>query len=192
MNTPFNIAHAVALLSGLLTFGSANAATVSLTPDSEIRIGEEFSLTLTMDFTDEPTLGGGIDIAWDPALFSLVSWEVIPFGDPGFSREGDINQEAGYIDGFAFGDFDGLEGPADLAVATFVADQFGLSDILARPDAFAGSNVAGCFVSLEDFQCQSVSFQDASVSVVPVPGALWLALGAISVLGGFRRDPRGR
>ena len=192
MTTLMKIAHAIALLSGLLTIVSANAATVSLAPDSEVLVGEEFSLTLSMDFTDEPTLGGGIDIAWDPAFFTLVSWEAVPFGDPAFSREGIVDQESGYIEGFAFGDFNGLGGPADVAMATFVAAQAGRSDIVARPDSFAGANIAGCFVSLNTFQCQSVTFEDASLTVVPVPGAFWLALGGISVLGGFRRDARGR
>ncbi|MEM9387837.1 MAG: hypothetical protein AAGA68_22480 [Pseudomonadota bacterium] len=178
-----------------LTAMGAEGATVAFDDDVEVTVGEQFTITLAMDFTDEATLGGGVDVLWDPQLLELVSWDPIAFGDPDFGRVGDIDAVAGFVDGFAFGDFNGLEGPADVATITFVAFAAGSTSVMPRGDDTVGGMLAGCFVSAVTFQCQSVSFGDASVvisdgAVVPLPSAAWLLLSALGTASGLRLTRR--
>lgn len=179
---------------GLAATG-VEAATVAFDSDVEVTVGEEFTITLAMDFSGDPTLGGGVDVLWDPLLLDLVSWDPLPFGDPDFGRIGDIDAQGGFVDGFAFGDFNGLEGPADVATITFVALTAGTTAVMPRGDDTVGAMLAGCFVSAVTFQCQAVSFADAGVvisegAVVPLPSAAWLLLTALGTVSGFRLTRR--
>ena len=62
------------LLWWLLT--SANAATISLTPALQTGlVGDLVELELVMDFTNDPTIGGGIDIFYSSAILSFASFE---------------------------------------------------------------------------------------------------------------------
>jgi hypothetical protein len=77
---------------------------------------------LWMDFTAEPTLGRGTDIHVDPAAMHYLSFEFDPsFGtDPAFTRLPDL-AAPGELNALAFGNFDGLTGPALVGTFTFAA-----------------------------------------------------------------------
>lgn len=73
-----------ALLVSFVT--TSQAATISLSPSSQyVALGSQISLQLNMDFTDDPTLGGGLDIYYDRSLLSFVSFTFDPaLGDDPF------------------------------------------------------------------------------------------------------------
>lgn len=183
-----------AALALIASAGIANAApSMTLTPGSgSYVVGDLVTLTLTMDFSgpDEMTLGGGTDIMWDTAFLALSSWDPIAYGDPGFSNPGTIS--GGLIDGFAFGDFNGLTGPAEVATATFELLAAGATSITMDDDA---DGITGPFVNALTFQPQDVTFigadLDISGAAIPLPAAAWLLLGGMGTLLGFRRRTAG-
>src|SRR3990167_8770967 len=62
-----------ALLVSFIT--ASHAATISLSPLSQnVALGNPVSLQLNMDFTGDPTLGGGVDIFYDSSRLSFVSF----------------------------------------------------------------------------------------------------------------------
>jgi DNA-binding beta-propeller fold protein YncE len=138
--------------------------TMSLVP-SVVTVPEAdtFTLTLRMDFTSDPTLGGGTDIMWDPAFLALESFTVIPFGDPEYRRDGVIDEVLGLIDGFAFGDFNGLTGPADVATITFKALVPGVTSVTMDDDS---DGIGGPFVSAITLEIQTVDFQAAAIDIL--------------------------
>ena len=144
-----------------------------------------------MDFQDDPTLGGGIDIEWDPNVLALRAFDYTIVGDPTFFAPRIIEITEGSIDGFGFGDFSGIPGPEFLGTLIF--------DILV---ALPGSHppttvvltddsdgVVGPFISAVTFLPQEADFVNATVvfAPVPIPAALWLMAAAIGSLCGFRR-----
>ena len=69
------------LLGSLLAAASlsASAASISLSPLTQtVGQGNQVSLQLTMDFTGDPTLGGGIDISYNSSLLSFASFTFDP------------------------------------------------------------------------------------------------------------------
>ncbi len=152
----------------------AQASTVSLIPASPTVIqGDAIVLELNVDFSDDPTLGGGLDIFYDPALVSFVSYDADPGSgsDPAFSRDPD--DQGDKLEGLAFGNFNGISGPVRIGTLTF--------DTLAAGTAMFGIDVTsnmlvGGFVSSVTFGSQMPEFVGATVEIkpVPVPAAIWL------------------
>ena len=176
---------------GVLLWGlavSAHAASVSLIPSFQAPlVGDLVELEVVMDFTDDPTIGGGIDIFYDS---SILGFESFAFSstledDPDFRRLPD-NLD-GELNGLAFGDFLGLSGPSTVGTLTFVALGQGTSMLtMAQNEGPPPEDNPGPFVSATTFLPQDVEFHNASVSVVPLPATFWLLLAAIGSLMGFR------
>ena len=143
---------------------NASGAEISVLPALQEKLpGEGVGLILDGDFTDEATLGGGMDISFDPAVFDFDAFNGQLMGDPNYFREPDIS--SGLLAGFAFGDFTGMSGDGLIAA-------LGLT---VRPDAppgtyditvAASTGIAGPFASNVDFQEQTVTFVPAQVTII--------------------------
>lgn len=181
------------ILFGVVFFGAsiAHAATVSFSPTSVTAgVGDFIKLDVVMDFTGEPTLGGGTDIFYDASVLSFQSFD---FGtttlalDSGFSRSPDVLTNK--LEGLAFGNFNGLSGPGTIGTLTFRA--IALGDITLTMAVTSEANKGGEFISATTFGPQLVSFGTAGVSIVPIPAAVWLfGSGLIGLIGVARRKAR--
>lgn len=180
------------LLAGLILGGcyvSAQAGVVYLKPNleqSSYAIGEMVTLDLMFDFSDNPSIGGGVDVYFDPSGLEFKSWTAEALGDSNFRRAPDVL--SGKLNGIAFGNFAGLPGKAKVGALTFETLQSGSWEIeLGENEAPAGG-----FYAASSFSLLPVQFNDHTVTVnaVPIPAAAWL-FGS-TLLGWFFRSPAQR
>ena len=179
------------LLAACVSNTNAASLTLNYTGDNDVdasgaviaQEGDLLTFELHMDFSDEPILGGGFDINFDAAGLQFVSYAAADLGTPTFRRTPDVFE--GLLESGAFGEFDGLTGPALVSTMTFrVISSDGIFFI--GPDSTEG--VAGPFVSAVDFQTLIVpDFSGVTVRAVPVPAAAWLFASGLLALGRFRR-----
>lgn len=175
----FKAAVTLLLASWYIT---ANAASISLSPSVlNVLPGQSFELTLSVDFSDNPTSGGAFDVVFDNfsngngisyALF-MPSFPVL--GDFTFLRGPDAQPDR--LSGIAFGDFFALSGPGTLGTLTFSAQTPGLYNFSLTKNTV----VRGDFLDAGGNSIPVV-FNGASVTVqspVPLPGAFWLFGGAV-------------
>ena len=157
------VAVSAALLSAV-PIHAAVAAEVSLVPDQPTaEVGSSVVVEIHGDFTDEATLGGGLDLTFDPDVFEFVSYLDGGAGDVHYQRDPDVGN--GVLAGAAMGTFDGISGEVLLATLTFnvLPDApAGLSTITVD----ASSGIAGPFASNVDFAQQSVTFSAAAVTII--------------------------
>ncbi len=186
-----------ALLCG--TVGATQAASIWIEPTdlgASIIQGNSFQMDIYMDFTDEPTIGGGFDILFDPALVSYVSESFILSpqlgSDPLLSRDDSpqspplqqvlVDDNNGKIIGAAFGDLIGLTGPSLVGSLTFIADQVGFAQfgLEATEDPLVGE-----FYSSFTLEPQVVSYsgREVEISPIPLPAAVWMMLSGLTGLG---------
>lgn len=170
----------------LLTATASHAATVSFSDTTaSVGLNETFKVDLMMDFTGEATVGGGMDIFFDP---TALSFSTFAFGsttlvlDPGLSRSPDLLP--GKLEGLGFGNFGGIEGPGVIGTLTFQAIAVGSSSLTLASDQL----IVGDFISRSTFASQVVDFGSANVNVqlsaVPVPAAAWLFGSGLIALAG--------
>lgn len=143
---------------------AVSAAEVRLfSAKSFVQPGDTITIELRADFSDEATLGGGIDIGYDPAVLQFVSFTPEALGDPVFRRAPD--EAAGQLSGIAFGDFDGID-DASILVGELV---FEVSASAAEEDTSisigASTGVAGPFVSDVTLEAQALTFRPIVISV---------------------------
>lgn len=180
----------------------AQAATISLQPAiaGSVLQGDQFQLEVYMDFTDDPTIGGGFDILYDTSRVSYISGsfliDPLLFSDPAFTRDDDllspttnrvdVDPIQGKIVGAAFGDFIGLTGPSLVGTLTFLAESSGSANFLLTATE---NPLAGNFISAFTNDSQVVSFVGTSqqISAVPVPAAAWLMLSGLASFAGIAR-----
>jgi hypothetical protein len=179
------------LLAGIIIGGfsmSAQAALVYMEPlaaKPSYEIGETVALDLKIDFTGNPSIGGGVDVFFDTAGLAFQSWTAAALGDTNFRRAPDV--QAGELNGIAFGDFAGLPQTAKVGTLEFKLLQTGSWLI----DLEANDAPAGPFYSSTTFNQIAVTFNDTTInaaSIVPVPGAFWLFGSALLGLAGFKRQ----
>lgn len=170
---------------------AAGAQTLTLTAlPAAITEGEAFELRLDLDFSADPTLGGGVDLAFDANLLQYTGFVFNPAlgDDPSFRRQPDV--EIGRLVGLAFGNFNGLSGPAEVGRFSFVALGAGIAGL----NLAANVAPAGDFISLGSFSPQAVAFGSAQVQVsaVPEPAQAWLLLAGLAALRGRRASSAAR
>lgn len=168
----------------------SQAATVSLSPLSQnVALGNPVSLLLNMDFTGDPTLGGGVDIFYNSSLLSFVSFTF----DSGLGDETSLRRLpdvlTNELNGLAFNSFTGLSGPSLVGTLTFNTIGAGTALFTMADNDFP----AGGFYSAATFDPQAVTYQGVSVNVtaVPLPAAVWLMLSGMGLIGAMTQRKRG-
>jgi hypothetical protein len=175
----------------LLSFSSAHALSVDLLPSNSTVILDDGQVTLELfaDFTDDPTVGGSIDLTFGgPISFAgFAPTAYYDSLDPSFTGFGTSDVTGLFAaDGdflIVFGDFAGTTG-GKLGDLTFNLLGEGQGTI-----ALANNSQAGPFASATTFQEQAVALNGASfeIAVIPVPASVWLFGSALSLLAGVRR-----
>jgi hypothetical protein len=178
---------AAAALLGLAAGAQANGVQVQpsiylLPSNASVSLNEgTATLELFMDFTGQPTIGGGIDLAFGGPI-SLVSFTPTAYFnslDPVFTGFGTDNTAADFE--IYFGTFSGTSGLNKLGDLTLALNGAGLGTIDLIISEFWG----GAFFSTGGGPLD-VTLSGASLQVVPVPAAAWLFVSAIGALGGMR------
>jgi hypothetical protein len=173
----------------LVMASSARAASIWLNPVTQTAvIGEQASFELHMDFSSDPTLGGGIDIFYDSTMLQFVSFvfDASLGDDLAVRRDPDVL--TGTLNGLAFGKDTGLSGPSIVGVLTFDTLALGTTSLSLADNI----SPAGGFYSAVTFDPQSVDYQGAEVTIapVPVPAAVWLLLSGMTLIGTLVRRQR--
>jgi hypothetical protein len=201
------------LIFGRLIFGLAiyissigGAQAVSLTLNalnSPVTAGSQATFELRMDFTDAPTLGGGVDVVFGNFIngnqLSFVSYTPAALGDPFFYTPPNIpavNAAGDRLEAITFGDIvNGVTGPAlvgTLVFNTLVAGNYGLS--------LVDSVSAGGFFSISGAP-QVPVYNQANLTVnpfvappaqAPEPATLWLLLIGLAGLSGMTFRPKAK
>lgn len=147
-----------------------------------VTAGSSATFELWMDFTGDPTLGGGIDVVFGNFIngnqLNFASYTPEALGDIAYINVPTVNANGNGLDGITFGDFDnGVEGPALVGTLVFdalVAGNYSLS--------LVDSLEAGGFFSVSGAP-QFPVYTPASLSVipsaVPAPAAVWLMLSGL-------------
>jgi hypothetical protein len=156
----------------------AGAQSLSLTAlPAALTVGQAFELRLDFDFSADPTLGGGVDLAYDVSLLQYTGFVFSPTlgDDPSFRRQPDAGPDR--LVGLAFGNFNGLRGPGEVGRFSFTALAAGVASLNLE----ANVAPAGAFISLQTFSPQAVAFGSTQVQVSAVPelGQGWLAMAGL-------------
>ncbi|MFO1436635.1 MAG: cohesin domain-containing protein, partial [Gammaproteobacteria bacterium] len=173
------------LVLGLLNAGTdVMASTISLSPASQnAAIGDTVAFDLNMDFTGDPTIGGGIDIQFDSARLQYVGFTFDSGlgSDPAFTFA-PTETSAGKLTSLSFGNFSGLTGPAKIGTFNFKAIASGDALLSLSENAGGSAGNAGGFFNTAGGE-QNPTFSGAGVTVaaapVPLPAGLPLLSGAL-------------
>lgn len=154
------------LLSVLLSPLTAQAGFINLSPTSavsDVNDGDTISFDVVMDFTADPTLGGGFDIAYDESALQLTGFNRFDVGDPVFGSDPGIF--SGLLSGWSFGTanfFAGISGPAILGNVTFqVLTTMGANTSVSTQDTVSTANP---FTSSATFSQQLVDFNSVNIA----------------------------
>ena len=144
--------------------------------------GDVLTFELIADFSDTPTLGGGLDIVYDPTrldAMNYVAW-CCPSSFPG-----DPDLLPGRVFNLTFGQFEGI---TTELVGTIDFTYFGVGGLAETVITMEGTTGnGGPFISAEDFMTiLDVEYGTVTLREVPVPGAVWLLASAL--LGLFSRQ----
>lgn len=170
----------------LLLGSNANAASIALSPSFNTGApGDTVLFDILYDFTDESTIGGGIDVFFDDSVLNFVNYTWSGVGDPGFARSPDVLP--GELNGIAFGDFFGISSAGLVGTLEFAIDaaaSAGFTSLFTAANDFP----AGPFVSGVTFLPMEVDFFGAEIEIqpgmpVPEPGALTLLVIGLFAMG---------
>lgn len=176
---------AVTVLAGL-SMSASEAASVYLTPSDPIVIstpGGSRSLALWMDFTGDPTVGGGIDLDFQGPISMGVFTPTSYFtntADPSFTGHGTADADNDYE--IHFGNFAGLSGVNKLGDISVNLDGVGTGNIRMSINTLYGN-----FFSSVTFLQQDVTL----TGTVPAPPGVWLLLTGLAGLVTRRFAKRG-
>lgn len=174
--------------------------------------GSTITIDIYMDFTNDQTVGGGFDILYDEAAVDSVSFAFdANFPDDTIFRtngrpDGMDTAGDGIYQDIGFGLFEGFGGEDDPPMGNPNPNPGGEAGMqfigtltIALASGFIGMTTfdfmeatdpppeaPGPFTSNEGTD-QDVSFFAYNLTVVPLPGAVWLMLGGLGALFGFAR-----
>jgi hypothetical protein len=135
-----------------------------------------------MDFTDEATIGGGIDILIGTNM-QFVSFDY----DPGLGDDPDFRflpidtTTPGVIQALSFGNFSGLSGPDRVGTLILEALSPGTANLTLEENVLPAGGFLSVSGDLQDPVFTGVSF-DIQPSPVPLPGAVWLMLSGLGLI----------
>lgn len=174
----------LAALALFLVAPHTEAASVFLSPDNSVANIADGSVTveLFMDFSDDATLGGGIDLTVSSGI-AIESFSPSDYfnnvPDPFFTGFGTDDADGDFE--VHFGDFAGLSGLNKLGDLQVTLLETGAASI-----TMAINSTYGEFFNL-DGALQDVALLGADIQVVPVPAAFWLMGSGLAALATFRR-----
>lgn len=182
----------VSIIVFILTFGvsaTTMSATIGASPNIvDALVGGTILIDVVADFTDEATVGGGMDLFYNSGVitynnFSFASTE-LPLDDA-FSRVPD--DLGNKLEGLAFGNFAGIGTAGIVGTLSFTALAPGSFDLTmaVTTDPLKG----GDFISAVTFAPMTVDFGSANITVneVPLPAAAWFFGSALIGLAGIKR-----
>lgn len=159
----------------------ASTISLSLNTPEPIHAGDDVSLDLNMDFTDEETVGGGVDISIGTNL-QFVSFDYDPnFGDDPAFRFPIDTTTPGVIQALSFGAFGGLRGPATVGTLILRALSPGAANLTLEENVSSAGGFFSVNNTPQDPVFTGVSF-DIQPSPVPLPGAVWLMLSGLGLI----------
>ncbi len=172
----------------LLASSASMAATVNITASlgptnvaGLYNVGDTFTLTLTGDIPN--TFTGTMALSFDATKVAYLSGAVLaPYtvytkNSPNSANPTVFDVERPLSSG-------PNPGVYNIAVLTFQALAVGNGNILINDD---GGNVSGWFDDTVNVDYIPVSYNQASVSIIPVPAAAWLFVSALGGLAGLKR-----
>ena len=179
----------IVMILGVLAATHANATTVWLDAPDTVAVGDQFTATLMGDFEDRGLRAGGVLIAYEAGLASVLDVtllvQVVPdFSCPGSTFCPDNPGEQVIVLGERIHDIVAPNaGPVPLATITIAAVTAGLLElVLMDYTSFTGGWFDADFSSMPTPQLIGTSVQ-----IVPLPASLWFMLASISALTGLRR-----
>lgn len=170
---------AVAVLAGL-SMSASEAASVYLTPASQTvpyTAGGSTSVELWMDFTGEPTIGGGIDLDFQGPISMGVFTPTSYFtniAEPDFTGHGTEYADNDYE--IHFGNFAGLSGVNKLGDISVNLLDIGVGSISIFINSWFGDFYG------TDLSLQTVDLNGAGINAVPAPAGVWLLLTGLAGL----------
>ncbi|MCL4779539.1 MAG: VPLPA-CTERM sorting domain-containing protein [Gammaproteobacteria bacterium] len=171
---------AVAMLAGL-SMTTSEAASVYLSPATQTvpyAVGGTTSVELWMDFTGEPTIGGGIDLDFQGAISMGVFTPSSYFtgtADSAFSGHGTADADNDYE--IHFGGFAGLSGINKLGDISVNLLGTGVGSI-----SLALNSLYGTFYGTDSLEIDVDLSRGAEISAVPAPAGVWLLLTGLAGL----------
>ena len=187
-----------AAVAGLLLmfFQTATAATIQVMPPEDdqrgIVVSEVFQITITGEGFTEGSLGGGLDISWDPNIveYNDDASTAAFTGDKILGNLGAHDPGAGTLQDLSVSSlFTAAAGPNfTIAVMTFtllVGDT--PTNIGVAQGTFPSGAGDDVWTNANSQEVIITSFSGATINVIPVPAAVWLFGSALGLLGWIRR-----
>ena len=176
------------LILGLVIYmslisGAQAADSLSLiTSNPTVTAGSQATFELWMDFTGDPTMGGGVDVVFDNFTngnqLSFNSYTPEALGDTSLINVPTVNVNGKSLDTITFGDVNnGLEGPVLVGTLVFnalVAGDYTLS-LIDSVDAAGFFSISGT----PQFPTYTSASLTVNPSAVPLPATAWLMLSGL-------------
>ena len=195
---PTNFSEEPNILSTLLgmllvaSLSHAQAATITVNPFSPtVNTGDVFNISIVgTDFTagSGGTIGGGFSMAWDPGILTLQSFALTFSGDQLFGQPGVVDLAAGTWTNADVTSFNGTTlANFEIATVTFLATNLGVSPTDVSIGFFSGGTPR-LWADSDGLIDVNPTFIGGSVTVVPVPAAVWLfGSGLLGLVGMAKR-----
>lgn len=159
----------------LLSATVTEAAMVRFDPSSlTVNLGNVFSMDIIAEGFTTTTEGGGLNLSFDQSIVNVNSVSLDATVWEFFTTTGIVNNGTGTVSDMIFASFAGRTGNFDIGTVFFTAigpgtSNLGLTSSLLNPFAGGGEVIP-------------VTFTNGSVSVVPLPAALWFLLSGMGTL----------
>ncbi|MFC1747385.1 hypothetical protein ACFL2V_01115 [Pseudomonadota bacterium] len=124
-------------------------------------IGETFGIDMNADFLIDSTIGGGVDISYDPTVMEFVDFDFSPHltGDIVYHNKPSIG--ANQLIGLTFGDFTGVMGETKIGTITFRFLSTGKVDLQPLPT----SSLYGNFHSAVNYLPQAIDYTSLNLDI---------------------------